>query len=260
MPRYEKLRNMQLRGFQNQVLGAVKQPKTGRLRSFFNSPFVIWCLSAILLTVGGGYITNHQQCMRDADHIIDRRSHLALEIFSRNAAFQTKVADAKTLQPPFFPGNQGSLYPDLSKISYGEVERELWSLNERIEMEELPDTKMQTAQVRWLDFNSSRVDREYEKFRQPLISTKPDEALKELKITVELQSLYDAFSRDLDMLAYYYQPDCTILKTLGTALGYKPQIVRASISTFFSLGDTYVILKDDMDQIDKKQREIGRRP
>jgi hypothetical protein len=260
MPRYEKLRNARLRGFRKEVLGAVEPPKATRLWRFLNSAFVIWCLSAILLTVGGGYITNHQQCMRDADQIIDRRSHLASEIFGRNAAFATRVADAKTLEPPFFPGKQGSLYPDLSNIPYREVERELWSINDRIEREELPDIEMQNAQIRWLDVMSSRADREFEKFRQPSLPSKPDEALKEFKITVALQSLYDTFNRDLDMLAYFYRPDCTILKTLGTALGYKPQIVKASISPSFFLPDTRDILKDDIDQIDKRHLEIGRRP
>jgi hypothetical protein len=260
MPRYEKLRNMQLRGFQKKVLRAVGPPRRSRLWTFLNSAFVIWCLSAILLTVGGGYITNHQQCMRDADQIIDRRSHLALELFSRRAAFATRVSEAKTLQPPFLPGKQGSLYSDLSGIPYGEVEKEFLLLIKRIEQEEFPDAAMRDAQVSWLDFNSSRVDREFEKAQQSSLSFKPDEALKEFKITVELQSLYDDFNRDLDMLAYYYQPDCTILKTLGTALGYKPQIVRATISPLFSLPDTHAFLKEDVDQIEKRQREIGRRP
>lgn len=198
--------------------------------------------------------------MRDADQIIDRRSHLALELFSRRAAFATRVSEAKTSQPPFYPGKQGSLYPDLSGIPYGEVEKEFLLLIMRIEKEELPDAEMQNAQIRWLDFNSARVDREFDKAQQSSLSVKPDDTLKSFKTTVELQSLYDVFNRDLDVLAFFYQPDCTILKTLGVALGYKPMIVRATVSPMFLTPDTHTIFKDDMDQIDKREREIGQRP
>jgi hypothetical protein len=125
MPKYQKLRNARSRAFQRELLQRIDQPKPSRLWTFLNSALFIWFLSASLLTVGGGYITNHQQCMRDADQIINRRTHLTSEIFARNAAFAASVADAKKLQPPFLPGKQGSLYPDLSNIPYGEVEREL---------------------------------------------------------------------------------------------------------------------------------------
>jgi hypothetical protein len=43
-----------------------EQPKS-KLWLFLNSGIFLGSLSAGLLTVGGGYVTNHQQCMRDAD-------------------------------------------------------------------------------------------------------------------------------------------------------------------------------------------------
>ena len=255
MPKYQKLRNARSRAFQRELLQRIDQPKPTRLWTFLNSALFIWFLSASLLTVGGGYITNHQQCMRDADQIISRRAHLASDIFSRNAAFATRVADAKKLRPPFAPGKQGSLYPDLPNIPYTDVERELRMLNERIELEDLPDPEIARAQLRWLDYNSSRADREYYKLRDPGLPAKPDEALKELKTTVELQSLLDAFNRDLDIMAYSYKPDCTFLKTLGAALRYKPNLVKASVSSLFFVPDVRTILKDDADQIDKRERK-----
>jgi hypothetical protein len=69
--------------------------------------------------------------------------------------------------------------------------------------------------------------------RDPGLPAKPDEALKVLKTTVELQSLLDAFNRDLDIMAYSYEPDCTILKTLGFALGYKTKCKRVRFTTIF---------------------------
>jgi hypothetical protein len=161
MPKYEKTRNERERASQKRLLASV--PKRNIVLAVINSAFFLWLLSAILLTIGGGYVTNHQQCMREADQFIARRSHLASEIFSRNAAFATTIADAKKLQPPFQPSKQGSLYPDLSNLPYGEVERELLMLYERIELDELPDPEILKAQLRRLDYNSMRADREYTK-------------------------------------------------------------------------------------------------
>jgi hypothetical protein len=128
-------------------------------------------------------------------------------------------------------------------------------LNERVELEDLPDPQLMEAQVRWLNYNSSHADLEFEKSREPELSSKPNEALKELKTTVELQLLLDDFNRDLDTMAYFYEPDCTLLKTLGTAFGYKPRIAKGSVSPMFFVPDVRTILKNDMDQIDKLVRQ-----
>jgi hypothetical protein len=255
MPKYQKIRNARIRIFQRELLERVDQPRSNRIWTFLNSALFIWFLSASLLTVGGGYITNHQQCIRDADQFISRRAHLVSELSSRKATFAASVASAKRLQPPFLPGKPGSLFPDLANALYGEVEKEFWMVIERVEWEELPDKRIAEAQMRWLDYNSSRADREYERFRESVPSSKDDDALKEFKKTVELQTLYDKFNADLDTLAYFYQPDCTVLKTLGTALGYKPHIVKAFVSPLFFLGDTRTILQEDIDDIEKRQRQ-----
>jgi hypothetical protein len=255
MPKYEKLRNASRRAFERELFRPASQLKPSKVWAFLNSALFIWFLSAGLLTVGGGYITNHQQCMRDADQLIGRRAHLVSEVFSRKAAFAASVASAKRLQPPFLPGKQGTVFPDLANVPYGEVEREFWTIIERVEWEELPDKRIVDAQLRWLDYNSSRADREYERFRDGSPSLKDDEALKQFRMTVELQALYDRFSTDLDALAYSYQPDCTVLKTLGGALGYKPRIVKAFVSPLFVLGDTQTILQEDIDDIEKRQRQ-----
>lgn len=255
MPKYEKLRNAGRRAFERELLQRSSQPKASKVWVFLNSALFIWFLSAGLLTIGGGYITNHQQCMRDADQLISRRARLVSELSSRKAAFAASVASVKRLQPPFLPGKQGSLYAELASVPYGEVEREFLTIIERVGWEELPDKRIVEAQQRWLDYNSSRADREYERFREPSPSAKGDEALTQFKKTIELQTLYDRFDTDLNILAYSYQPDCTVLKTLGAALGYKPPIVKAFVSPLFSLGDTQTILQEDIDEIEKRQRQ-----
>jgi hypothetical protein len=133
MPKYEKIRNRRI------LERAKRETVRSRLWMLLNSGIFLWFLSAILLTIGGGYITNHQQCMRDADQIIDRRSRLNLELLSRNTSFASRVSAAKTFQPPFAPDKRGSVYADLANTSYSEVQRELWKLNEQIVKDELPE-------------------------------------------------------------------------------------------------------------------------
>jgi hypothetical protein len=161
------------------------------------------------------------------------------------------MADYATLIRPTGYG----LFPDLANVSYGEVERELWTLIERIDIDDLPDKHIFDAQLRWLNYNSSRADREYERFREGDSFKKDDDSLKQFKKTVELQALYDRFTTDLDALAYSYQPDCTVLKTLGAALGYRTHIAKASVSPLFELGDTHTILQEDIHDIEKREHQ-----
>ena len=169
--------------------------------------------------------------------------------------FVSFFSNAKTLHPPFMPDKQGSVNPELSNLSYPEVQRELWKLNEQVEKTELPDKSMQEAQLRWLNYNSSRADREYEWYREQPPSDGGKEGLKSAKTWAELQTLNDAFDRDLDVLAYSYEPNCTILTTLSYSLGNRPRIVRAIISPLFELGDTKTILKEDMNNIDEREQK-----
>ncbi|MGY3589029.1 hypothetical protein ACVIGB_002015 [Bradyrhizobium sp. USDA 4341] len=234
-----------------------KEPKANKFWVVVNSGIFLWFLSACLVTVGGGYITNHQQCMRDADQLISRRVQLVTELRSRRLAFSSSVANLKKVQPPFGPGKQGSIHSDLAALSFADVQSEYWKVIERINFDRLPDSRVMDAQIRWLHLDSSRADKEYERFREPAVSppTKPDEALKVFKKTVELQLLRDTFESDLDALAYSYEPDCTVSRTLGTALGYKPRIVRAAVSPMFELGDTSIILQEDIEAMDKREKQ-----
>jgi hypothetical protein len=251
MPKYEKIRNERARRLERRNA----ETEQSRVWLFINSGIFLWVLSAILLTLGGGYVTTHQQCMRDADQIIERRVKLSQDLYARNVSFASRIASAKTLHFPIAPDKQGSINPDLSDISYGEVQHELWKINERVEKAELPDKAMQEAQLRWLNYNSSRADREYDWYREQPSSGGGADALKSAKDWAELQTLYDAFDRDLDILAYSYEPNCTVVKTFSYALGSRSRIVRAVISPLFGLGDTRIILKEDVDNIEERQRK-----
>ena len=83
----ELQRQKRERNFQQRVLNAVEAPKRNRFLAVINSAFFLWCISALFLTVGGGYLTNHQQCVREADQLIERRSLLTQELYGRQLAF-----------------------------------------------------------------------------------------------------------------------------------------------------------------------------
>ena len=89
MPFHEQLRNKRDLEFQARVLAAVEKPKPNPLWEFVNKPAILWLMSALFLTAGGAYLTNHQQCMRDADRLIDNYNDIASEIRFR----RDKLAD-----------------------------------------------------------------------------------------------------------------------------------------------------------------------
>jgi hypothetical protein len=139
MPKYEKIRNKLIRDAQ-------KPPKPNKFWLVLNSGIFLWFLSASLLTVGGGYVTSHQVCMREADQLIERRDGLSREIHSRRLAFHETVANAKTVeQLVIVPTTKGSVYPDLEKTPYNEIEQELRKLGFRIDYDELPDDAVTRA-------------------------------------------------------------------------------------------------------------------
>src|SRR5215469_1400068 len=83
--------------FQQRLLAAVEKPERNRLLAVINSAFFLWVMSALLLSIGGSYITNHKQCLDDAEKVIERRSHLSQELFFRGGALADRMAKAKTV-------------------------------------------------------------------------------------------------------------------------------------------------------------------
>jgi hypothetical protein len=66
---HDHLREKREREFQQRLLAVLeKTPKTARF-AVINSPIVIWVLSAIFVTLGGGYYTTYHQCVDDARRI-----------------------------------------------------------------------------------------------------------------------------------------------------------------------------------------------
>jgi hypothetical protein len=241
MSKYEKIRNKRERTFQNKLLAV---PKRSRIGIVINSAFFIWCISALFLTLGGGYVTNHQQCMREADQLIERKKLVSQEGAGRRLAFSIALESATTPRKlPSTPTNAGSVVPEFAKMSYFDVQLELSKLLGRIEYEELPDSSLRKARAEWSEFNGQQADRLFDEFQKPIEDGKPPKVdptheLKSRKLYSQLFNNFASFLNDIDTYAYYFQPDCTALKTLGVALGYKPQIVLASLSPLFNDGTT----------------------
>jgi hypothetical protein len=72
--RNDQLRERREREFQRRVLSALEK-KQNRIWAFLNSGIVLWFLTAMIITVGGSFITNHKQCLADARQIISRYQH-----------------------------------------------------------------------------------------------------------------------------------------------------------------------------------------
>src|SRR5437016_7933218 len=77
LSKHEEIRNRRERAFQARVLATLDKPKGAPILAALNSPIVLWLLSAILITSGGAYLNNHQQCIQNALTDIDTYSHLA---------------------------------------------------------------------------------------------------------------------------------------------------------------------------------------
>lgn len=259
----EFLRQKREREFQQRVLAAVEKPKENRGWKFVNSGIVIWGLSVALITIGGGYITNHQQCMRDADQLIERRDHLTSEIWSRNLAFEAAVDAAETMSEALLvPNSKGSYFFDLAKISTTELERELLKLNFRVKRTNLPLREIDDARAGWSQFTQADIDFDHAALQAELndaaASGTSGQSLKLFKAQVRRFVSVRSFERNVDTFAYVFEPNCSVINTLLTALGYRPPIIFASVSPLLtSEGSTFPnMFKDEIRNIDKLQAAI----
>lgn len=93
----EWLRQKHEREFQTRLLKALEKPKRHWFFRLVNSPSFLWLATALLITLGGAYLTNYQQCDREASAIADSYSRLKTEINGRIEYIQGIFKDAKTL-------------------------------------------------------------------------------------------------------------------------------------------------------------------
>lgn len=88
------------RDFRNRVLNALETPKTtqSKLVSIINSAFFLWLLSATLVTFCGWYITNYQQCAKQADDISERFQEVSAGVGEGLRTLMKRASRAASIQ------------------------------------------------------------------------------------------------------------------------------------------------------------------
>lgn len=93
----ELLRNNREREFQKRILAAVEKPNRGRsVWAVLNSPFVIWLFTACMITLVGAYLSANQQCVAEAERIIESVAKLDAEIVQRQGHIIRSINAATT--------------------------------------------------------------------------------------------------------------------------------------------------------------------
>jgi hypothetical protein len=213
----------------DRVLAAVEKPKRGRLLAIINSSFFLWLMSVLLLTIGGSYITNHKQCLDDAEKIIDRRRHLRAELYSRDIDYVRRVKEATTLREAAytFPDKRGSIFSDLANLTYQELQGEYHTLDNRIRYEEFHDL------VDKFRFDHDHLFFHYmgrihaRTIKNKLFSA-DDEAhlLRSKQLDNNAFYAIQNFNNKVEF-GYEFLPDCTAFNTAAIAFGYRLPIVFA---------------------------------
>jgi hypothetical protein len=199
--------------------------------------------------------------MREADQLIDRRDRVSREIYARRLAFNDTVANAKTVeQLVIVPTTKGSVYPDLEKRPYYELEQELRKLGFRIEYDDLLDDPVTRARDEMHIILSEYVDKADE-LQGPISSKNPskvelDKFLQQRKLISLLLAEQTDFDRTFETYAFSFKPDCTIPKTLETALGNRPDIVRAIIDAHYDSSDISETMMKHLEKAKVIQKQI----
>jgi hypothetical protein len=219
------LRQKREREFQRRVLAAVERPKRGRLLAIINSSFFIWLMSVLFLTIGGSYVTNHRQCLDDAEKIISRREHLRQELRSRDVDYYRRVAKANTLQEAElwrdWADKRGSIFTDLANLTYREVHGEYAKLGDRIRYEEFDDLAIEK-------FRSNYGYLFVLYWSSPSPTDDEAHSLKLKKLDAKAFLAIQGFHEVLEFLGYEFWPDCSVSNTAAIAVGYRVPIVFAS--------------------------------
>jgi hypothetical protein len=84
----------------------------------------------------------------------------------------------------------------------------------------------------------------------------PELELRSRKLYGQLFNGLSLFQHDVDTYAYYFQPDCTPLKTLRVALGFKSPIVLASVSPIFGSAAIKQTFHDDIEGFNKMKSDM----
>jgi hypothetical protein len=185
-----------------------------------NSPFFLWCLSAVFLTIGAGYLTNHQQCVRDADKLSLDYFEVTEELYSRRVAIVDAINEAETIDEarsalarrPYWI-LQGRTFSQLIyQLASFQIDRSALTPN----TVNVPDPVYSSTQAKYFDF-----------FQDGIIGpTLTNTDLAELKKLAEEMGHQWAAQHVNNLL--HFERNCSIANLVSLALGYRPYIVKAT--------------------------------
>ena len=129
------------REFQSKVLARL-EPEKNTFLKYANMPFVLWLLSAIILSLGGAYFTGYQQCIKDATDLGEKYNQLSRELFQRNDAIASIVENAKLMDDVVKQANViPSREPELRDPHFLSIERELAKIEARMDLSGTSDIR-----------------------------------------------------------------------------------------------------------------------
>ena len=79
------------------IATAAPKPKN-RYWEFFNSSFVLWILTAVLITLTGAYFSTVQRCYSEGEAVSESYAHLSREMFNRRKHMAKAVEKAASIQ------------------------------------------------------------------------------------------------------------------------------------------------------------------
>ncbi|HXQ74023.1 MAG TPA: hypothetical protein VN844_26200 [Pyrinomonadaceae bacterium] len=210
---------------------ALEQPNKSWLFRLINSAAFLWLATLAIVTLGGGYLSAHQQCVKDADAVADRYQKLHREVYVRQEKIHQVVGAAKTIAEirdgiAQLPNN----YAELKERTLFELTRELFSVSAKVDTSELPPEKIMGTFYRSSPFDALNQgvlpgDLTANGFQQ--LKEEAENRLKALKNLYFKNSLTELTSR------------CTIKNTLLYANGsHNVKIVSASPNLFAKIYGT----------------------
>jgi hypothetical protein len=117
---------LQDRKFQERLLAALEGPKKHWFIRLVNSAAFLWLATLLLVIIGGGFLTNHQQCVREADLLLGRRDRIAQELLTRKEAIGALIQDSGSVEEIRSGLNKlPYAYIDLHGLTFLELDREL---------------------------------------------------------------------------------------------------------------------------------------
>jgi len=251
--------------FQQRVLAAVEKPKRNRFLTVINSAFFLWVMSALFLSIGGSYLTNHRQCLDDAEKIIERRNQLSVELQSRNNTVAHRLTEAKTFQeanqevstlllqqPAVGQDKRGSIFSDLSNKTYPELQTEFGTLTDRIKYAEFPDPSI-------VEYRQKLAETPPDvKLHEDSQQSPPDEGrmLKLMQVAMRLSVAKQVFEAVLDAVGYHFRPNCSIINVAKLTFGYRPPIVFAEINPLYATADGKRAIELAIREVEQKQKDL----